>query len=116
MLPTDTSTEAFTRSPAIVFIDINIIHHSRDDPQAHPSDTWSPRSPRSWCKSDTCLSPPLSYDALSYYQRLPELKQAVQQISDGFFSPSQPGLFKDLVNMLMHHDRSEVTAAAGQQV
>lgn len=59
------------------------------------------------------MSSPLSYDALSYYERLPELKQAIQQISEGFFSPSQPGLFKDLVNMLMHHDRSEVTAAAG---
>lgn len=45
---------------------------------------------------------------MSYYNRVPELKQAVQQISEGFFSPTQPGLFKDLVNMLMHHDRSEV--------
>lgn len=47
----------------------------------------------------------LSYDAVSYYNRVPELKQAVDQIAGGFFSPSQPGLFKDLVNMLMHHDR-----------
>lgn len=47
----------------------------------------------------------LSYDAVSYYNRIPELKQAVDQVSGGFFSPGQPGLFKDLVNMLMHHDR-----------
>lgn len=53
----------------------------------------------------------LSYDALSYYNRIPELKQAIDQISDGFFSPSQPELFKDLVNMLMHHDRFEYTNA-----
>lgn len=46
-----------------------------------------------------------SYDAMSYYNRIPELKQAVDQISGGFFSPDHPGLFKDLVNMLMHHDR-----------
>lgn len=51
----------------------------------------------------------LSYDAASYYNRIPELKQAMDQISEGFFSPSQPDLFKDLVNMLMHHDRWEPT-------
>lgn len=50
----------------------------------------------------------LSYDAVSYYNRIPELKQAMDQISEGFFSPSQPDLFKDLVNMLMHHDRLEL--------
>ncbi|TMS02043.1 Glycogen phosphorylase, muscle form [Larimichthys crocea] len=50
------------------------------------------------------------YDASSYYNRIPELKQAMDQISGGFFSPSQPDLFKDLVNMLMHHDRFKVFA------
>uniref|UniRef100_A0A8C7ZYB5 Alpha-1,4 glucan phosphorylase n=2 Tax=Oryzias sinensis TaxID=183150 RepID=A0A8C7ZYB5_9TELE len=50
------------------------------------------------------------YDAVSYYNRIPELKQAVDQISAGFFSPDHPGLFKDLVNMLMHHDRFKVFA------
>ncbi|XP_015257509.1 PREDICTED: glycogen phosphorylase, muscle form-like [Cyprinodon variegatus] len=50
------------------------------------------------------------YDAASYYNRIPELKQAMDQISGGFFSPDQPGLFKDLVNMLMHHDRFKVFA------
>uniref|UniRef100_A0A3Q2R2A0 Alpha-1,4 glucan phosphorylase n=1 Tax=Fundulus heteroclitus TaxID=8078 RepID=A0A3Q2R2A0_FUNHE len=50
------------------------------------------------------------YDANSYYNRIPELKQAMDQISGGFFSPSQPDLFKDLVNMLMHHDRFKVFA------
>ncbi|CAG5929606.1 unnamed protein product [Menidia menidia] len=50
------------------------------------------------------------YDAVSYYNRIPELKLAMDQISGGFFSPSQPGLFKDLVNMLMHHDRFKVFA------
>ena len=53
----------------------------------------------------------LSYDAVPYYNRIPELKQAMDQISGGFFSPSQPDLFKDLVNMLMHHDRFEHTSA-----
>lgn len=53
----------------------------------------------------------LSYDAAPYYNRIPELKQAMDQISGGFFSHSQPDLFKDLVNMLMHHDRLEYTSA-----
>lgn len=46
------------------------------------------------------------YNAQEYYQRLPELRQAVDQISSGFFSPRDPGCFKDIVNMLMYHDRS----------
>ena len=51
----------------------------------------------------------LSYDAKSYYDRIPELKQAMDQISGGFFSPGQPDLFKDIVNMLMNHDRWEAS-------
>uniref|UniRef100_A0A4W6E6C2 Alpha-1,4 glucan phosphorylase n=1 Tax=Lates calcarifer TaxID=8187 RepID=A0A4W6E6C2_LATCA len=50
------------------------------------------------------------YDAMSYYNQIPELKQAMDQISGGYFSPTQPDLFKDLVNMLMHHDRFKVFA------
>ncbi len=45
------------------------------------------------------------YNAREYYERLPELKQAMDQISTGFFSPKEPELFKDIVNMLMNHDR-----------
>uniref|UniRef100_A0A670HLK4 Alpha-1,4 glucan phosphorylase n=1 Tax=Podarcis muralis TaxID=64176 RepID=A0A670HLK4_PODMU len=45
------------------------------------------------------------YKAQEYYERLPELKQAMDQIKSGFFSPKEPDLFKDLVNMLFHHDR-----------
>ncbi|XP_059497433.1 glycogen phosphorylase, muscle form [Stegostoma tigrinum] len=50
------------------------------------------------------------YNARSYYERLPELKLAIDQISSGFFSPKEPDLFKDIVNMLMHHDRFKVFA------
>lgn len=56
----------------------------------------SPGSPQ------TC---PARYDAQQYYDRLPELKQAVDQIKSGFFSSNEPDLFKDVVNMLFHHDR-----------
>ncbi|KAL6098590.1 pygm [Pungitius sinensis] len=50
------------------------------------------------------------YNAQEYCNRLPELKQAMDQISGGFFSPKQPDLFKEIVNMLMHHDRFKVFA------
>ncbi|KAM4690278.1 LOW QUALITY PROTEIN: glycogen phosphorylase, liver form [Rhinophrynus dorsalis] len=50
------------------------------------------------------------YDAKSYYEKLPELKQVIDQIKSGFFSPSKPDLFKDLVDMLFYHDRFKVFA------
>ncbi|XP_050753731.1 glycogen phosphorylase, liver form isoform X2 [Gymnogyps californianus] len=50
------------------------------------------------------------YNAQEYYDRLPELKQAIDQIKSGFFSPEEPDLFKDVVNMLFHHDRFKVFA------
>ncbi|XP_075283344.1 glycogen phosphorylase, liver form [Opisthocomus hoazin] len=50
------------------------------------------------------------YNAQEYYDRLPELKQAIDQIRSGFFSPQEPDLFKDVVNMLFHHDRFKVFA------
>ncbi|KAK2539032.1 Pygl [Columba guinea] len=50
------------------------------------------------------------YNAQQYYDRLPELKQAIDQIKSGFFSPEEPDLFKDVVNMLFHHDRFKVFA------
>lgn len=46
-----------------------------------------------------------SYDALQYYENLPELKQAINQIKSGYFSPKQPEMFSDIINMLFHHDR-----------
>uniref|UniRef100_A0A9L0RC83 Alpha-1,4 glucan phosphorylase n=1 Tax=Equus caballus TaxID=9796 RepID=A0A9L0RC83_HORSE len=50
------------------------------------------------------------YHAREYYDRLPELRQAVDQISSGFFSPKEPDCFKDVVNMLLNHDRFKVFA------
>uniref|UniRef100_A0A670ZGK4 Alpha-1,4 glucan phosphorylase n=1 Tax=Pseudonaja textilis TaxID=8673 RepID=A0A670ZGK4_PSETE len=50
------------------------------------------------------------YCAKDYYDHIPELKQAIDQLSSGFFSPKQPDLFKDIVNMLMYHDRFKVFA------
>ncbi|RXN05038.1 glycogen liver form [Labeo rohita] len=50
------------------------------------------------------------YDALQYYENLPELKQAINQIKSGYFSPKQPEMFSDIINMLFHHDRFKVFA------
>ncbi|XP_066550419.1 glycogen phosphorylase, liver form [Amia ocellicauda] len=50
------------------------------------------------------------YDARKYYSELPELKQVMDQIKNGFFSPKQPDLFNDLTNMLFNHDRFKVFA------
>ncbi|KAJ7345311.1 hypothetical protein JRQ81_001261 [Phrynocephalus forsythii] len=50
------------------------------------------------------------YNAQEYYDRLPELKQAIDQIRSGFFSPKDPDMFRDVINMLFHNDRFKVFA------
>nr|ANB82448.1 glycogen phosphorylase [Lithobates sylvaticus] len=50
------------------------------------------------------------YNARDYYEKLPELKKAMDQIQNGFFSPTKPDLFKDIVNMLFNYDRFKVFA------
>nr|KAF6388524.1 glycogen phosphorylase L [Myotis myotis] len=50
------------------------------------------------------------YNAKEYYEALPELKLAIDQINNGFYSPKQPDLFKDVINMLFYHDRFKVFA------
>uniref|UniRef100_A0A4W6FP92 Alpha-1,4 glucan phosphorylase n=1 Tax=Lates calcarifer TaxID=8187 RepID=A0A4W6FP92_LATCA len=50
------------------------------------------------------------YDAMSYYKKIPELKEVMDQITSGFFSPKNPELFKDLTNMLFKYDRFKVFA------
>uniref|UniRef100_A0A8C4XD72 Alpha-1,4 glucan phosphorylase n=1 Tax=Erpetoichthys calabaricus TaxID=27687 RepID=A0A8C4XD72_ERPCA len=50
------------------------------------------------------------YVAKDYCDKLPELKQVMDQIKSGYFSPKEPDLFKDIVDMLLHHDRFKVFA------
>jgi starch phosphorylase len=50
------------------------------------------------------------YNAWDYYNRIPELKQAIDQISDGTFSKGNADTFKDIVNVLLNHDRFLVFA------
>lgn len=50
------------------------------------------------------------YNAWDYYNSNAELRTVVDQINNGFFSPNQPDLFKDVVNVLLNHDRFFVFA------
>jgi len=45
------------------------------------------------------------YNAWSYYNSNDELKQIIDMIRDGFYSPENPDDFKDIVNLLLQHDR-----------
>jgi starch phosphorylase len=42
------------------------------------------------------------YNPREYYHRLPELKQAIDMISDGVFSPEAPDLFRPLTDSLLN--------------
>lgn len=45
------------------------------------------------------------YNSMEYYERIPELKQAIDQIAGGYFSPENPEMFRDIANTLLHGDR-----------
>lgn len=45
------------------------------------------------------------YNAYDYYNRNSELKNCVDQIAGGFYSPGNPDEFKDVTNMLLNYDR-----------
>ncbi|HEY9699206.1 MAG TPA: glycogen/starch/alpha-glucan phosphorylase [Trichocoleus sp.] len=44
------------------------------------------------------------YKPLEYYNANAELKLVIDQMSSGFFSPREPGLFMSIVDSLMSHD------------
>ncbi len=44
------------------------------------------------------------YNPTDYYHANPVLKQVIDQMGSGFFSPKEPGLFMSLVNSLLHSD------------
>ena len=45
------------------------------------------------------------YNAFDYYHANHELRQAIDQIGSGFFSPNNHDEFRDVFNNLMYHDR-----------
>lgn len=50
------------------------------------------------------------YNAEDFIRKSPALKQIVEQIEAGMFTPEQPDQLQDLTNMLRHHDRFLVCA------
>jgi starch phosphorylase len=44
------------------------------------------------------------YQPWEYYNQNPELKQVIDMIANGYFSPSQPDLFRPIVNSLLQGD------------
>lgn len=51
-----------------------------------------------------------SYRPQDYYQKNLELKQVLDMIAQGFFSPEDPGRFRPLIDSLLAHDRFAVLA------
>uniref|UniRef100_A0A182PJ82 Multifunctional fusion protein n=1 Tax=Anopheles epiroticus TaxID=199890 RepID=A0A182PJ82_9DIPT len=45
------------------------------------------------------------YNAYDYYNTNPDIKQCVDQIQGGFFSPGNPHEFQDIANVLLKYDR-----------
>lgn len=45
------------------------------------------------------------YNPREYYERNPELKQCIDEIASGFFSPEDPGMFRDIANSLLNNDK-----------
>uniref|UniRef100_H2Y4R9 Alpha-1,4 glucan phosphorylase n=1 Tax=Ciona savignyi TaxID=51511 RepID=H2Y4R9_CIOSA len=50
------------------------------------------------------------YNARSFYESVPELKTALDQISSGYFSPLEPDQFQHFVDNLINHDRFKLLA------
>lgn len=45
------------------------------------------------------------YNAWDYYNRNAELRQCIDQIRGGFFSPNNPNEFEHIIDVLLNHDR-----------
>jgi len=45
------------------------------------------------------------YNAYDYYNNCPELKQVIDMLKDGYFTPGNENEFKDVVDLLLHNDR-----------
>ena len=52
----------------------------------------------------------LSYNPMDHYQADPVLKQAIDFIRNGFFSPDDHGLFQPLIDLILNEDRYMVLA------
>ena len=52
----------------------------------------------------------IGYNPVDYYYRNRDLKTAIDMIADGFFSSSEPSLFKPIVDSLLHGDQYMILA------
>ncbi|GIY65907.1 glycogen phosphorylase, muscle form [Caerostris extrusa] len=50
------------------------------------------------------------YNAMDYYNRIPELKKVIDQIKCGYFNPHNSDQFNDLVDIILKYDRFYVLA------
>ena len=50
------------------------------------------------------------YDSAAAIEASPALKQVVESIASGVFSPGEPGRYAPIVDALMHNDRFLLTA------
>jgi len=51
------------------------------------------------------------YKPREYYEKNRELKQCIDEIASGFFSPEDPALFRDLASALLNHDRQVLSVS-----
>ena len=56
-------------------------------------------------KSIACYPYVFRYVAKDYYESCPAVKQVLDQIKSGYFTPDEPNLFNDIYNSLVYHDR-----------
>ena len=45
------------------------------------------------------------YNPRIYYDKNVELRQCIDQIASGYFSPENPDMFKEIAEHLLNHDR-----------
>lgn len=60
--------------------------------------------------ADEIMSLKPHYNPREYYEKNPELKKAIDQIRDGYFSPGEPRLFQPIVDALLQRDEYFVLA------
>ena len=61
-------------------------------------------------ESEELMSMRAAYNPSRYYEENPELKQAIDQIRGGYFSPGAPGLFSPVIDPLLRYDTYFVLA------
>jgi starch phosphorylase len=56
-------------------------------------------------KAEEAMELSRHYNAVEYYEKDPEIKEALDLIFSGYFNINDPGIFDPLQDMILHHDR-----------